>query len=198
MNTMSSSLKDIHAKNKSVKVYAICDSDRCLVKLLDFYFSKLPENPKAFYLRPLTKVPSELDRPWFSNVPIGINTIRTIMSKMSKKAGLSTTYTNHSLRATSASRLFAKNVPEKIIQEKKSGHRSLSGLRAYEHTTTDQTRAVTRVLQSCNSTFSEDNVSPPFPEKEEEKEPHITNKENVSQAPVFSGQLHTINEFCFG
>lgn len=35
-------------------------------------------------------------------------------------------YTNHLLRATSASRLFAANVPEKVIQ--KSGHGALLAL----------------------------------------------------------------------
>ena len=39
-------------------------------------------------------------------------------------------YTNHSLRATAASRLFVKNVPEKIIAER-TGHKCLGGLRAY-------------------------------------------------------------------
>ena len=134
--------KDLHARNKSVKIYAICDSEKCLVEILDFYISKLPEKPSAFYLRPLMKVPTESDKPWFANVPIGVNTLLTMMTRMLKSAELSTTYTNHSLRATSASRLFAKNVPEKIIQEK-SGHRSAAGLRAYEHTTADQHRAVT-------------------------------------------------------
>ena len=50
---------------------------------------------------------------------------------MSEEAGTSVHYTNHSLRATSTTRLFACNIPEKIIQEK-SGHRSLAGLRAYQ------------------------------------------------------------------
>ena len=50
-------------------------------------------------------------------------------------------------------------------------------------------RAITRVPQLCGGTYSGENVSPPFPEKEEEKQPHTTNKENVPQAPVFSGQL---------
>ena len=41
--------KDIHAKNKSIKVHAMCDSEKCLVRILDFYFSKLPvETQKHF------------------------------------------------------------------------------------------------------------------------------------------------------
>ena len=41
--------------------------------------------------------------------------------------------TNHSLRATGATRLFEANVPEKLIQER-TGHRSIDALRMYERT----------------------------------------------------------------
>ena len=76
-----------------------------------------------------------------------------MMTRMSKSVKLSITYTNHSLRATPASRLFSKNVPEKIIWEN-TGHRSVAGLHAYEHTTADQHRAVTQVLELGNATFT--------------------------------------------
>jgi hypothetical protein len=127
--------KDMHSKNKSVKIFASVGSRKCVVQMLDFYYSKLPPEPKAFYLRPLTKI--EQGKPWYANVPVGINNLRMFMSRMSEKGELSTKYTNHSLRATSASRLFSCNVPEKLIQEK-TGHRSWAGLRSYEHTTKQQ------------------------------------------------------------
>ena len=65
------------------------------------------------------------------------------MPKISEKGELTTKYTNHSLRATSASRMFASNVPEKVIQEK-TGHGSLAGLRAYKHATTRQEQVVAK------------------------------------------------------
>ena len=34
--------------NKHVRLYAITGSERCLVRLLDMYFSKLPTSPPAF------------------------------------------------------------------------------------------------------------------------------------------------------
>ena len=70
-----------------------------------------------------------------------------MMIKISEKGQLETRYTNHSLRATSTSRLFENEVPEKIIQAK-TGHRSLAGLRAYENVSVDQHRNVTKILQS--------------------------------------------------
>ena len=43
--------KDIHGKNKRVKASATPGSKKCVVKVLDFYLSKLPSESKAFYLR---------------------------------------------------------------------------------------------------------------------------------------------------
>ena len=44
--------------------------------------------------------------------------------------------TNHSLRATGASELFKRGVPEKIVQER-TEHRSLEALRTYERSSED-------------------------------------------------------------
>ncbi len=63
---------------------------------------------------------------------------------------VNTRYTNHSLRATSTTRLFASNVPERVIQEK-TGHRSMAGLRAYERTTVEQEMNATRILGSVDT-----------------------------------------------
>lgn len=48
-----------------------------LVKILDFYLSKLPQPPKAFYLRPHLQKPSNNAQPWYINVPVGVNTLKT-------------------------------------------------------------------------------------------------------------------------
>ena len=145
--------RDTHMKNKAVKSYAVCESERCLVRILDFFKSKIPGDPKAFYLRPLEKTRSDPDKPWFSNIPVGINTLNRIVHKLFDGVDCEQTYTNHSLRATSASRLFAKGVPEKIVAER-TGHRSLTSLRAYERTTDKQCQSATTVLVSDTSTFS--------------------------------------------
>ena len=59
------------------------------------------------------------------------------LKEMFETAGLSTAQkTNHSLRATSISRMFHAKVPEKIIMER-SGHLTKEGVRSYERTTTE-------------------------------------------------------------
>ena len=70
---------------------------------------------------------------------------------------------NHSLRATGISRMYSKEVPEKIIQER-SGHKSLIALRRYEHTSMEQQGAVSSLLSSTSSTSYKERV-----EKEETK-----------------------------
>ena len=49
------------------------------------------------------------------------------------EAGIGGYRTNHSLRATAATRLYQAGVHEQLIIERK-GHRSLEGVRSYKHT----------------------------------------------------------------
>ncbi len=70
-----------------------------------------------------------------------------MMKNIRKDAGIAGKKTNHSLRATVASKLFAAGVPERIIQES-TGHRSIEALCLYEHPTEKQHQAVSTVLAS--------------------------------------------------
>ena len=183
--------KDLHYDSKTVKVFAIVDSSKCLVKILDNYLAKLPANPKTFYLRPASKVSiADALKSWYITVPIGVNTIKKFLPSMCAEAGLTVQYTNHSLRATSASRMFAKNVPEKIIKEK-TGHRFSGALRMHERTTVDQERDVTKILVSEDIKFN----SEPGPSGGcEQRQDNTKEKPKIAEpqqpkAPVFSGTL---------
>ena len=70
-----------------------------------------------------------------------------MLKDMCHDAGITGHKTNHSLRATGASKLFAAGVPEKIIKER-TGHRSLEALHVYERTTSVQHQAVSTILGS--------------------------------------------------
>ncbi len=171
--------RDIHCKNKCVKAYANCESDKCVVKILDFFRTKMPNEPRAFYLRPLEKTPTDPDKTWFVNTPVGVNTLNTVVSKIFEKCDSEQTFTysNHSLRATAASRLFERNVPEKIIAER-TGHRSLAGLRAYERTTKIQDQAASSSVVSLKA-------SPEFDGK------NVANiASSKSGIPALSGTFH--------
>ena len=183
--------KDINSQNKVVKAYANVASRKCLVRILDLYRQKVPSQPKAFYLRPLTAVPKDPLKPWFINSPVGVNTLKNVMSTMSKEAGLAVVYSNHSLRATSTSRMYSKNLPEKLIAEK-TGHRSLTALRLYERTTTAQEKMLTRVLNEEGSTYAalmeED-------KREASTGEDVTASSSDKKKPVFSGLQNCVFNF---
>ena len=62
-----------------------------------------------------------------------MNKLSGTVKKLCKNAGLQGKFTNHSLRATSASHMYQNNVPEQVIKEV-TGHRS-DCVRIYKHTT---------------------------------------------------------------
>ena len=137
-----------------MRVYAAPDSmEKCPVRLLDFYLSKLPEKPATFHMRPLEKIPSQESRPWYCKSRVGINKFKTFMPEICSDSGLGLRYTNHSLRATAVTRMFNTGVPEKVIAEK-SGHRSLKALRAYERTSVAQEMSAGRCIQLPGQDFS--------------------------------------------
>ena len=128
--------KDTNASNKEVKVYALPGSSRCMIRLLDKYLERPPPDAEYVYMRPLDKIPN-LKQPWYTKQRVGYNTLKGFIPKLFATSGLEGLYTNHSLRATSITRMFKADVPEKIIAEK-SGHKSLKALRMYERTSSLQ------------------------------------------------------------
>ena len=118
----SGSYKDKPDDNKVIKHYADCSlGEKCYYRLLKLYISKLPpktlEDPKAvFYWKPIEKVPLDANAAWFLIQPVGRNTLASMVKNMCSHICV-TGKTNHTLRATGATRLFEANVPEKLIQE---------------------------------------------------------------------------------
>ena len=75
----------------------------------------------CFYCRPLTNVTKD-------SVPWGI---QNMVRDMCLDAGIEGRKTNHSLRVSGTTSLFAEGVPERIIQSR-TGHSSLEALRKYK------------------------------------------------------------------
>ena len=102
----------------------------CLVRLYKLYNSKCPEKRpnSAFYLRPLVKPREDV---WYSCNPMGHNTLANTVPGILKEAGIAGYFTNHSLRATSATRLFDAGVDEQLIMAR-TGHCSSAGVRSYK------------------------------------------------------------------
>ena len=107
--------KDINSKNKCVRAYAIPGSECCLVKLLDFYMPLLPSDSPYFYMQGLENFPSDSSKFAYKKQRVGVNTLKNMLPDLSQKSGIGVHYTNHSLRATSLTRMFNNGLPEKDI-----------------------------------------------------------------------------------
>ena len=77
-----------------------------------------------FYLRPLVRPREDV---WYSCTPVGHNTLASTVSHILKQAGVSGFFTNHSLRATSVTRLFDAGLDEQLIMAR-TGHSSWCSL----------------------------------------------------------------------
>ena len=143
--------------NKTVPVYACPEKrPRCLVYLLDTYFSKFPPNGLAmdvFYLRPKRNLVG--DSPWYECAPIGKAKLGAFMESICAEAGVSKK-TNHSLRATGATALYNAGVPDKLIRDV-TGHRS-NALHLYERPTEEQKKQVSHVLMNHGTESNKENI----------------------------------------
>ena len=178
--------KDVNMQNKVCRAYAQVDSERCLVKLLDKYLTKLPSNSAYFYMRPLETVPDDESKCWYVNQRVGQNKLKEMLPQLSIQSGCGVRYTNHSLRATAMTRMFSTGVPEKVIAEK-TGHRSLKALHFYERTQPDMEKAVNAVIANPESGFSG------FGEKSCEEKPSPQSPQEEKVAAAGSGAGHTFS-----
>ena len=64
---------------------------------------------------------------------------------MFKECGIQGYKTNHSLRATAASRLYASGMDEQLVMER-TGHRSTEGVPSYKRTSMQQKQEVSDIL----------------------------------------------------
>ncbi len=121
-------IKSLHYKNKIVKAFENVDNpEHCIVRIFEKYMSKcLSMDPKCsfdLYLHPLAKITSP--NVWYSCQAIGIQTLQKFIMKLMHNAGIPGRHTNHSLRATAATRLYDQNVDEHRIA-KLTGHHSVA------------------------------------------------------------------------
>ena len=126
--------------------------ERCLVRLYKLYNSKCPEKRpnSAFYLRPLVKPREDV---WYSCNPMGHNTLANTVPCILKEAGIAGYFTNHSLRATSETRLFDEGVDEQLIMAR-TGHCSSAGVRSYKRIPKQLCEKTSEIfnVESCNKT----------------------------------------------
>ncbi|XP_071105421.1 uncharacterized protein KIAA1958-like [Haliotis cracherodii] len=143
--TNKGGLKSRKCSRKTIRVSENVElPQRCPVRLYRKYMSLRPNKGKcnAYYLRPLHYVKECV---WYANVPVGKQPLRETVSKLFKQAGIEGYFTNHSLRATAATRLYDSGLDEQLIADR-TGHRSLA-IRSYKRTSAQMEGRVDGVIQ---------------------------------------------------
>ena len=111
-----------------VDKYSVTNPSRSHTLLLMKYLQKRNDiQSDIFYLTPISNPISS----WYKNLPIGHNVLGKTVGRLCKKAGIQGHKTNHSLRATCATRLFEQGVDEQLIMNR-TGHRTTTGVRNYK------------------------------------------------------------------
>ena len=87
------------------------------------------------------------DKTWYVNSPLGHNTLANMMRRISKAAGLSMSYSNHSVRATTCTVLKAVGFSDREVATV-SGHRNLQSLSSYSRPTEEQRIAMSSALDN--------------------------------------------------
>ena len=121
--------------------------ERCFIRLYKLYNSRCPADrpDHAYYLKPLQKPRNEC---WYSNQPVGHNKLDTTISRMCKDAGILGYHTNHSLRASAATRLHQSGCVEEQEIMERTGHRSSEAVRNYKRSSNEQLQQVSDILNN--------------------------------------------------
>ena len=83
---------------------------------------------------------------WYLDRPAGQNKLRDVIKELCSKAKFDGFFSNHSLRSTSATKLYRNDVDEQLIQEI-TGHRSLA-VRSYKRTCDKQRKLASNIIFS--------------------------------------------------
>ena len=163
----------VHLDNKIVSHYASPSlGEKCFVSLFELYIGKLPEEAKesgTFYCKPKLKFKSD-DTTWYYKTPVGHNILSSKLKSMFVKAKLNTDGVhNHSLRATSLSRMYERGVAEKSIMDR-SGHLSLGGVHTYERISEKTKMEVSNLLSNADYKDKEETPLGPLQPNEKANE----------------------------
>ena len=63
----------------------------------------------------MDKIPSDPEKPWYTAVAVGKNTLSNMTKSMCAQAGVAGKKSNHSLRAYAVTEMFNAGIPEKVI-----------------------------------------------------------------------------------
>lgn len=116
----------------------------------------MPEN-HCFYLTPRRSI-KDGDSLWYTKNPVGHNTLGNVVKTLCSKGGIEGHHTNHSLRATTATRGLEAGIPEKCLMAR-TGHRSVDSLHQYQRESESMKVRVCEAIQNDKSMWQTDEAA---------------------------------------
>ena len=127
----------------------------CPVAVMKAYLSDLNQKCEALFQKPSTgpKFKPSSYVIWYSTLPLGHNTIDSMMKNMCLRAGIDPPFTNHCVRSTTVNILSSKDMKNRHIRAVK-GHKSDASLGSYNDCPTfeqfkDMSSAITDFINLC-------------------------------------------------
>ncbi len=123
-----------------------------MVHLFKKCCSLLPQKSTklSLYVYPLP-MQRRSPKQWFSENPMGVSTLKTTVKRLAKQVNLQGQFTNHSLRATAATRMYQAGINEQTIMEY-TGHKS-EAVRSYK-------KPSRSIMKNANRAVSGDSPQP--------------------------------------
>ena len=123
------SLKKGKESLKQGRIYATNCPTTCPVNALKLYLQKLPHDCDFLFYK--MKTNWRESGIWYNaKLSIGVNTLGSLMGKISKDAQLSKMYTSHCVRPTVVTNLYGEGVPLEEISNV-TGHKSIDSVKRY-------------------------------------------------------------------
>lgn len=119
---------------------------------------------------------------WFTANPVGHNPLGQTVRRLCQKADIEGYFTNHSLRATTATRGLEGGVPEKFIMER-TGHRDPRSLQRYQRPSIEVKRAISKCLESGSKPFAEQLKKRRSDDQSKEEKKKLCFEETTDQNP---------------
>ncbi|KAK3728340.1 hypothetical protein QZH41_002174 [Actinostola sp. cb2023] len=129
------------------------NNERCPVKLYKAFASHRPEamkKPDSPFFLAVNHKRKEGSGIWYSNSPLGKNSIGKFLVSAAQAVGLPGNVSNHSIRKTCISRLMDAGIPENYVAQL-SGHKNLKSLDAYKSASTSHQRQMSMVLSRSST-----------------------------------------------
>ena len=130
------------------RIYEIEGDEHCPLRAYELYVSLI--NPELDDLWQKPNCNWMKTGIWYVKLPVGVNTLSSIMKTMCKEAQLANIYTNHCTRVTASVILNEDGFNETDII-KVTGHKSTNSLKNYNHrATTSKKREMSDAINKKN------------------------------------------------